>query len=272
MERLSALLCLLISVGIFIAAILGPLGLELVHFHMSRNAIVQYQGGDVVTVAIGFALLGCGWLWWQESMQVPAITLGLSLFVIYTFVTVVLPQDYTLYPDGNVKRFMLLYFAITACATMLSALSINSLIGRSPVLSPNWIRVSQWVIGIQAGLFLLMWLSQVMRAANNDLPTDAADMPNLFWLIRYLDLGFVIPLAFMAVIMLRSQQPLAAILVLAVTGFTTCMLIAIAAMSINQWRTDQPGGSIALAIAMVVLALPSAIVWWQWVKAMQVPG
>lgn len=267
MERLSALLCLLIGVGIFVAAVLGPLGLGLVHFHMSRNAIVQYQGGDVVMIAIGVGLLGCCWMWWQQAARVHAITLGLSLFVIYTFVTVVLPQDYIRYPEGNVKTFMLLYFAITAGATMLSALSINSLMGRDLLVSPHWIRGTQWVMGVQAGSFLLMWLSQVIRAASRELPSDAADMPLLFWLIRYLDLGFVIPLTFLAVTMLRSQQPLAPILVLAVVGFTTCMLIAIAAMSFNQWRLDQAGGSMVLTVAMLILAIPSAAVWWHWVNA-----
>ncbi|MCO5226084.1 MAG: hypothetical protein M9953_12170 [Thermomicrobiales bacterium] len=266
MERLSAWICVLTAVGIFVAAAFGPLGIDLVRFHMCHNAIVQYKGGDVVMIAVGVGLLGSGWLWWIWSGMAAAITSGLALFVIYTFVTVVLPQEYSRYPEGNVAKYMLLYFGITALATTLVGLSLNALMTVRPMVTTSWRIGTQWVLGVQAGLFLLMWLAQVVRASVNGLDGDAAEMPALFWLIRYLDLAFVIPLSFLTIVLLWNRQPLAGMLVPAIVGFTTCMLVAIAAMSLSLWLQHETGGSIPLAVMMCVLAIPSAVVWWKWIK------
>lgn len=269
MERLSAWICVLTAVGILVAAAIGPLGFDLVRFHMSHNAIVQYKGGDVVMITVGVGLLGCGWLWWIRSGMAAAITSGLALFVIYTFATVVLPQEYGLFPEGNVAKYMLLYFGITALGTLLVGLSMNALIAVRPIVSTGWRNGTQWVLGVQAGLFLLMWLVQVIRASMSGLDDSAAEMPALFWLIRYLDLAFVIPFSFLTIALLWSHQPLASMLVPAIVGFTTCMLVAIAAMSLSLHLHNEAGGSIPLAVMMCVLAIPSAVIWWKWVQAYQ---
>lgn len=267
MERFAAMICVLTAVGIVAAAAIGPLGLGIVRFHMSHNAIVQYQGGDVVMILVGIGLLGCGWLFWCHAVAGPPIALGLALFVIYTFMTVVLPQEYSLHPDGNVASYMPLYFGITALATIATALSMNALLSARPHISPGWQKGTQWVIGVQASVFLLMWLSQIIQAGRDGLKGDAAEMPLLFWLIRYLDLGFVIPLSFLTIALLGNRQPLANMLVPAIVGFTTCMLIAIGAMSLGLWLQHESGGSVGLTIAMWAMAAPSAMVWWAWVKA-----
>jgi hypothetical protein len=127
--------------------------------------------------------------------------------------------------------------------------------------------VTKWTLGVQAGLFALMWLAQISNVYRNCFSTDLGETRLLFWLVKYLDLGFVIPAAFITIALLHFGQPLAGTLVIGVAGFVTVMLMTIAAMTISSWVQDQPEGVLALAAGMLVLAIPSALVWWQWVAA-----
>ncbi len=267
MERLSAAITALLALITVIGIVLGPLGLGTVQFHMNRNSIVQYQGSEVAMLLVAIGLFISAWLWLSETRLAAAISLGLALFVIYTMVTVVMGQEYQQFPDGNAEKFFLLYAAITGLASVLVLLGVNALVGSTLQVSSRWLTATKWTLGVQAGLFALMWLAQISNVYRNGFSTELGETRLLFWLVKYLDLSFVIPAAFITIALLHFGQPLAGTLVLGVAGFVTVMLMTIAAMTISSWMQDQPEGVLALAAGMLVLAIPSALVWWQWVAA-----
>lgn len=268
MERLAAVMSVVTAIGIAAAAVLGPLGIGIIRFHMNRNAIVQYKGSEVVMLAAVAGLLMGGWLWLTNAGLAAALSTGLALFVIYTFVTVVMPQEYALYPDGNVERLMLLYFAITALASVLLVLGVNTLVPLSAHVSDGWRTATQWILSIEAILFALMWLSRIAKVYRNGLTDADKEIRGLFWLVKYLDLGFAIPLALLAVVLVRYQQPMATTLVLAIAGFLTCMLVPLAGMAVSLWIHDEAGGSLLLAGIMTGLAVASGLVWFTWARAL----
>ena len=267
MERLTATLNALLALLIIVGIVLGPLGFESVHFHMNRNSIVQYEGSEVAMLVVAIGLFISAWLWLSNVQTAAAISLGLALFVIYTMVTVVMGQEYQQFPEGNAEKFFLLYAAITALAGIVVLLGVNALQGSTLNVSSRWMSITKWTLGVQAGLFALMWLAQITNVYRNGFSTELGETRLLFWLVKYLDLGYVIPAAFLTLALLHHHQPLASTLVLAVAGFTTVMLVTIAAMTISSWLQDEPEGVLVLAAGMLVLAIPSALVWWQWANA-----
>lgn len=267
MERLSAGIGALLAVVIVAAVVLGPLVSNAVHFHMNRNAIVQYQGSEVVMMVIAIGLLVSAWLWRSNATLAASIALGLALFVIYTMVTVVMGQEFEQFPTGNAEKYFLLYIGITSLASVLTVLAIHSLLGARLDVSPRWITITTWTFGIEAGLFALMWIGQILGIYLNGMSSEIEETRLLFWLVKYLDLGFMIPVIFIALVLLHQHQPLGTVLVVGLAGFVSVMLVAIAAMTIALKVQGESGGSLVLAAGMVVLAIPSALVWWQWINA-----
>ena len=267
MERFSAAISALLALIIIVGVVLGPLGLGTVQFHMNRNSIVQYQGSEVGVLLVTIGLFISAWLWRSNSHLAAAIALGLALFMIYTMVTVVMGQEYQQFPEGNAEKFFLLYAAITALSAVLALLGLNALFDSSLQVGPRWMTVTKWTLGVQAGLFAMLWLGQITNVYRNGFTTELAETRLLFWLVKYLDLGFMIPATFLTVVLLHYHQPLAGILVLGLSGFITAMLVTIAAMTISSWLHNEPEGVLLLAAGMLVLAIPSALVWWQWANS-----
>ena len=264
MERTAAILSLLTALAVLVAVLLGPLGLGVVRFHMNRSSIVQYQGSEVAMLLVAIGLLVSAWLWLSNIRLAASVSLGLSLFVIYTMLTVILAQEYQQFPDANFENFFLLYAAITGLATVLMLLGVNALHGSTLHTTARWTTITKWTLGVQAGLFAFMWLAQIANIYRSGFTTELAETRLLFWLVKYLDLGFAIPAAFITIVLVQYRQPIAGMLVLSVSGFITIMLVAIAAMTISSWVQNEPEGVLILAAGMLVLALPSALVWWHW--------
>lgn len=268
MDRSAAVLSAILSVGVIVAAVLGPLGLEIIRFHLNRNAIVQYEGNEVVMILVATALGFAAWRWWEHDALAPALSIGLALFVLYTMVTVVTPQEYEQYPDGNVEKAFLMYFALSALASVLIVLSINRILGLDAPVTGRLRTATQWVMGVEAGIFFLLWISRIVAVYRNGMTDLEKESRALFWLVKYLDLGIAIPIAAITIALLWNHEALGTALVLGFEGFSFVMLLAIAAMSLALVVRNESGGSVVLAIVMMLLAIAPAIIWWKWVEVL----
>jgi hypothetical protein len=228
---------------------------------MNRNALVQYQGSEVVMLAVAVGFLVAAWLWCSNTHLAASISPGLALFVIYTIVTVVMGQEFEQFPDGNAEKFFLLYIGMTSLASVLAVPGINSLLGTRLEASPRWTTITTWTLGFQAGLFTLIWIGQILGTYRNGMSSEVEETRLLFWLVKYLDLGFITLVVFIAPMLLHQHQPLGSVLVVGLAGFVSVMLVAIAAMTIALNVQGESGGSLAPAARMLVLAIPSALVW-----------
>src|SRR6476469_9782947 len=92
-----------LGVLLLVAAVLGPLVTDRVRFHMSSDALVQYVGGEIVTIIVAVVLVVSVPGWWAGWRWVPAVAAGASAYVVYTFATVVAGQEYTRY-SGNAEN------------------------------------------------------------------------------------------------------------------------------------------------------------------------
>lgn len=257
---------ILLSSGAATAAILGPLWLDVIQFRVSENMETQAVGGDIVSLAIVAPLaIIAGLLWLRGHALAPVLTLGPSLYAIYYVFTVVLGAQYDRYP-GNNEEFFPLYLAITILAATLAIRAWSGL-SQQPVPEPgvSLRRVTGWVLVAINTLIGLAWASSIWGVASGTNVTDEyLGDPNMFWVIRLLDTGFVIPASIATGIGLLFHRRIATRAAYGLLGFLTCEVSAIAGMAVvMQWRNDPYAEPVFLVFTLVAAAI-MAVLSWRW--------
>jgi fatty acid desaturase len=103
---------------------------------------------------------------------------------------------------------------------------------------------------------MLAWSAQIAPVMRGDTSLSAyRDEPTGFWLVRTLDLGFVVPLALATAVGLLRRRPLATKVVYAVVGFQTLLAAAVGGMGIAQLVRDDPNATVAFPAVVLVVAL-----------------
>lgn len=264
-EVYPALLSGLLGVLLLVAAVLGPLGLGRISLHVSGEALAQYTGGELLAVALAVAFLASIPSWLAGSPWPPALAAGACAYVIYTYLTLVVGQEYGRYP-GNAEKAFFLYAAITACAVLLLVLSVRSLLAVGPV-SPVPRQVTMWLLIGVGVLFALLWLGQLAGFYRNGPSEDYTTATALFWVVKYLDLGVVIPLLVVTGLLQRTPSHAADVSAVVALGFMTCMLAAVLLMALATLRQGAEGGSWGLVVVVAVVTVPAALLWGRWLAA-----
>ncbi len=260
-EAAGAVLALVLSVLLLTATVLGPLVTDRVRFHMSSDALVQYIGGEIVTLLVAVVLMASVPAWWLGHHWPSAIAVGAAAYVTYTYATVVAGQDYDRYP-GNVEKAFLLYVAITAAAVALLVTSFRALMAAGDLSGPR--QLTGWVLIAIGAIVALLWLGQLAGFYRTGPTQEYQTATALFWLIKYLDLGFVIPLAIITGLLQRTPSTGTDAAAVAMLGFLTWLLAALFFMAVEMLRRGTPGASWALTIGTLILLAPTAMIWTRW--------
>ncbi len=262
-EVTGGVLSSILGVLLLVAGLLGPLVTGRIRFHMSDDALVQYVGGELVTVLLAVVLLASAPFWFSGCPWAPALTSGASAYVIYTFVTVVVGQEYGSY-RGNAEVAFLLYSAVTACAVLLLLTSARVLVALDPV--PDLPHRAARALLVGAGvLFALTWLAQLAGYYRSGPTEEYLAATALFWVIKYLDLGIVIPLLIVTGVAQGHPTRATDAAALTALGFMTWLLAAIALMAAAMIREDAAGASWMVVVAFAALLVPTALVWLRWI-------
>ncbi len=257
----GAVLSLILGVLLLAATILGPLVRDLVRFHMSSDALVQYVGGEIVTVVVAVVLVVSVPFWWLGQQWPPTVAAGAAAYVVYTYATVVAGQEYDRYP-GNVEKAFLLYVAITAAAVALLVTSFRCLLAAGNLDGPRLL--TGWVLIAIGGIVALLWLGQLAGFYRAGPTEEYRTATALFWLIKFLDLGLVIPLAVITGLLQRTPTAWTDAAAITMLGLLSWLLAALLFMAVEMLRRDTPGASWALLMGTVVLLAPTSLVWVRW--------
>jgi hypothetical protein len=260
-EVASGILSVILGVALLVAAVLGPLVTGRVRFHMSSEALVQYVGAEIATCIVAVVLLASAPGWWAGWGWVPAIATGASAYVVYTFVTVVAGQEYTRY-EGNVENAFLLYVAITAVSIALLVTSFRVLATASDIEGPRLL--TGWVLVMVGAVIALLWLGQLAGFYRTGPTPEYQSATALFWLIKYLDLGAVIPLAIVTGALQWSPSSSTDAAAMTMLGFLSWLLLALVFMALEMLRRGTPGASWVVTIGALVLLVPPAFLWARW--------
>ena len=108
------------------------------------------------------------------------------------------------------------------------------------------------------------WLGQLAGFYRNGPTPEYESATALFWLIKYLDLGVIIPRVVITGMLQRSPSPGSDAAAVAMLGFMVWLFAALLFMAAEMLRREEAGASWALPIGVLVLMVPTAALWVRW--------
>jgi len=260
-NRAAGLGSITLGVGIAASAVLGPLALKVISFRTSANIEDQFVGGEVVSLGVvAPAAIAAGVLWLRGHPLAPALVLGPALYAVYTYTTVVIGQEYARY-DGNVERFFPLYAGLVAGGAAIAAHAWSRL-GEAQVPMPSD-GLRRTVAGIFLGLggfFALAWTAQIRLVVTGNPTAEYEEGPTLFWLIKFLDFSFMIPLLIASGVGLLRRHPAAIKAAYGLAVFATCLAGSITGMAAVMEVKGDPSAQPAMLVVLLPATAGLAIV------------
>jgi MFS family permease len=260
-QRTAAILSFVLAASIVVAAILGPLVTGVIRFHLPDSLVVQYEGGEVVTLFVAVPLLiAAGILWRRGERLAPALAFGPATYTAYTFVTAIAGQEYGRY-DGNSERAFFLYAGLIAVGSAVAVLAAADLLRQPAATPPDMLRsLTAGIFLLIAAFFALAWIAQVVQVYRGVESIEYQQGPTLFWLIKMLDLGFLVPALGTIGVGLLRRSMLAARLAYGMVIYAVCMAGAILGMGVAMWIEEDPAASIGMIAFLAPVTVGLAIV------------
>ena len=252
--RIAGIGSIALGAGIAVGAVLGPLVLKVIEFRTSEHIENQFVGGEVVSLGVvAPALAGAGVLWLRGHRLAPSLALGPALYAVYTYTTAVLGQEYARY-DGNAEKFFPLYAALVAGGAAVAVYAWSRLGQTELPGPPDGLRraLAGVFLGI-GGFFALAWAAQIRLVLTGQPPAEYVEGPTLFWLIKLLDCGFVIPALLATGLGLLRKHPAGIKAAYALAPFGTCLAGSVAGMAVAMEVKGDPSSQ----PAMLAVVLPA---------------
>ena len=252
----------LICLGVLIAtsSILGPLVLGVIKFHVSAGAEAQLVGGEVVSLFIVAPLaVIAGVLWLRGNPLAPTLALGPAGYSLYMYVQYVIGPEYERYFGNNEYAFPL-YLTLIILSWSIGISAWRALTTTPlPRLSSGMRRTLAALMLMLNVMFAFAWISSIVTVLAGPSAAPAwleyEKDPTLFWLVRMMDLGFVIPASLAIAVGLLRRTTWSVTLVYAFIGFQTLMVAAVAGMAILMAVRSDPGASYVLLGVSGIIAL-----------------
>ena len=244
-ERYVVSATALVCAGVLtILAILGPLGLDIIKHRASQSAIYQIQGQDIVNLVLLAPLCLIGGILHlkrNENAKYFLIMVGIYTF-LYTGLAYGIGQEWSLY-EGNIEHYFWLFYILIIGGLILLISSFSMFHETdAPEFNPKNLRIYIGLMIIFLAMFSMMWIKEILEVVTTgDTSTGSyLDSPNVFWVIRYFDLGITIPLGFIGLYLLGTRPKKAYPLMLAFYGFFVTLSTAVLAMAAVMLLSDDP--------------------------------
>jgi hypothetical protein len=255
---------LALAVCTLAAVMLGPLGLGWLQWRVGPNLINQTYGADgAQLVFVMPAAAVAAYLWWRGHRLAAPLALGVGLATLYYAVASVLGADYVR-QAGNNERYFSVFLALivlswTTAARAWSALDAN------PPRPPVWLaRGFAGVLGAASAVIGIGWMAQLLDITLSGALSSTADAlayaeaPTAFWLVRIVDLGFLVPLSAWTAIGLWRGSATAVKAAYGVATFITLQVFAVLAMGAVMLARNDPTATPVLVYVLTPIALAGA--------------
>jgi hypothetical protein len=258
-NRLLGFGLVLLVMAVATVAALGPLVFGLLRYRISATSLNQIIGGDaaaltvVVPVSVAVGLLAI-----RGHPATPVLALAPSVFVVYTYTQLIVGNEYLRLP-GNVERFFPLLLGAFILAAAISLRAWNGIpAARLPATSARVDRTAGVLLLLIAAFVVVgLHLTNYLDAMRDHPVTEQyLSSPTAFWLVKFMDLGIVVPAAIAVGIGALRRRPWARKPVYALLGAYTLIGASVAGMAITMAARQDPDGSTATVIgatAMTVL-------------------
>lgn len=255
-ERTTGLASMALGLGIALNAVLGPLVFGVVRLRESANMETQLLGGELTALFLA-APLACiaGVLWWRRNRLAPIVGIGPAGFALYTYVQYVLVPDYSRYP-GNNERFFPLYLGLVMLGGWIVWRAWDQLWGGHVApLTTRLTKVSGVFLIAFNGAFALAWIASVASIYISGPSAEYSEHPTAFWLIRLMDLGFVIPFGVATGVGLLRNPIWATRNLYAFAGTEALLACAVSGMAIRMWIVGDPSASPVMLVIFTSAAV-----------------
>lgn len=261
---------LMLSAAMAASALLGPLGIGMVEFRVSDAMENQLVGGELIALVLVAPLaLAAGILFLRRHRLAPVLAIAPALFAVYTYPQYIIGPDYVRYP-GNNEHFIPFYMALVILGWVLALWSWR-LMKEAHLPSPSR-ALRRSIVALLCVIGMLVtaaWASDIVDALGGGMPSrEYRSDPTLFWLIRLLDLGFVVPMAIITAVGLVRRADWSRRLVYAVTGFLTILVASVAAMAMVMAVRGDPAASLGMVAATGAVTIALTICYAALIRRM----
>jgi hypothetical protein len=189
----------LLAILVIIAAVYG-LVVDDAYRLVSPLTRETWRAQDAVTLATVPVLLWATWRARAGSLSAHLVSVGILTWLTYGYAHLSIGAPF--------NAMFLVYVSVMSLAgfAMLDGLLRVDVAAAAPAFAHAPRRATAWFLTIAAVGIAVLWLSEIVVALPGGLPTNIAlsELPNPTWI---LDLGWVIPTALAAALMLRRRHP-----------------------------------------------------------------
>ncbi len=238
-------------------AALGPLGFDLLRYRISPTSLNQIIGVDaaaltvVAPITVAVAVLAI-----RGHPAAPVLALAPSIFVVYTYTQLILGNEFLRLP-GNVERYFPLLLAVFILAAAIALRSWNSVpAAELPATSARADRTAGVLLLVIAAFVVLGLHLPNYLDAMRDHPSTVQYLssPTAFWLVKFMDLGIVVPAAITVGVGSLRHRSWARKPVYALLGAYTLIGVSVAGMAITMVARDDPDASLTTAAGATLMA------------------
>jgi hypothetical protein len=242
--------------------LLGPLVLDVIHFRTSASGLNQIRGGDLAAlVIVAPVCLTVGWLAWRGIPAAPTLALAPAIFAMYMYSQLILGNEFLRLP-GNVERFFPLLLTIFLVATAITLRCWRPARPEKLPATSSRLERGSGILLIVIAVFVVFAIHlPTLVDALRDRPKGAAYLatPTTFWVVKFYDLGIVVPAALTVGIGLLRRRQWARKPAYAILGGYVLLGWSVAGMAWSMLFSNDPDASLPLAIGMSALACAGAV-------------
>jgi hypothetical protein len=247
---------------ILVYVTIGPLLLGALHFRTSTSGLNQVRGGDLAALlVVAPSCFVVSWLAHRGHRAAPTLGLAPAMFAMYTYSQLILGNEY-LHRPGNVERFFPLFLALFILAAAL-ALRCWTLTDSSelPQSSRSLERGSGILLIVMAAFVVIALHLPGLVDALRDPPRGSSylSLPTTFWVVKFYDLGIVVPAALAVGVGLLRRRRWAGKPAYAILGGYVLLAWSVAGMAWTMLANGDPDASLVQAVAMTGLATAGAV-------------
>lgn len=216
------------------------------------STAAQEQGADFITLVLGLPLLVLStWLAFRGSLRGRLLLTGTIGYFLYNYMSMSFLTAYNALFLVYVTIFSVSLFAFILC---MLTFDLNSLSAHFSKQLPR--RTIAGALFATGGFLLLAWLGRIGS------PLLAGTTPSLenttTLVIQAMDLGLVVPLAFVSGILLWKQNPWGYLLASVAVLKMLTLGAAVSTMGINMALNGVPD-SLAIVVIFLVLTVLNAV-------------
>lgn len=235
----------------------GPLILNRIIYKTPPTGIYQIQGQDLVNLILIAPLLILGGILLLMSKKQYKYFLVLTpLTVIYYALSYTIGCEWSssVY-KGNSEKYAYFFLYILICALLIMLYTLQDFRNQGMVFNKKWLTVYTVVLGLFSLLFAMMWMKEVNQVIFTGTSRSYNEAPTAFWLVRYFDLGFSIPLLLISTYLLWTRASSSLSMQMLSYGFFITMAASVNSMGFMMLVNRDKTASIAQQGFFILLGI-----------------